>query len=558
MRTLTIKDYQTLDFSTLKDLTVLYCRLSNEDDRDGESNSISTQKRLLEEVVRQENLPNPVLFVDDGFSGTTLKRPAIQEALRLVESGKVSTFVVKDLSRLSRSNLDVLQLTELTFPAYDVRFIARGDNIDSLKQTDSDASFIQLKAMFNDFYARDTSKKIRAAKLAKARAGEHSSSHVPYGYMKDPSNPKQWVTNPETAPVVKRIFETVKTGLPLTTLAKQLEDDKILTPSAYRFFNGEKLTNLSPLIAQNPYAWNACTISSMLTREDYLGHTVNLKIRIKSYKDKRAVKIPRDQQLIFENTHEAIIDQQTFDTVQKIRQHRRVVPKHDYSTHANLFAGLVFCGTCGTKHRFTPQKKGDLILDHYKCGKYSQRFEPCDNPHYIRKVVLEELVKSDLNALLSDFHFDREQFLAKLQQQYQLEQEEQIKQVRKELATAQHRHQTIDRIIQRAYEDLALGKITEERFSTLNQTYEAEQKELSQKIQDLDDQLTKQNEASQNLSKFLERIESFTTISDLTIEMVNQLLDKIVIHHPIGKGINRQIKVSIYYNFIGQYDKSSD
>lgn len=165
MRTLTIKDYQTLDFSTLKDLTVLYCRLSNEDDRDGESNSISTQKRLLEEVVRQEKLTNPVLFVDDGFSGTTLKRPAIQEALRLVEAGKVSAFVVKDLSRLSRSNLDVLQLTELTFPAYDVRFIARGDNIDSLKQTDSDASFIQLKAMFNDFYARDTSKKIRAAFL---------------------------------------------------------------------------------------------------------------------------------------------------------------------------------------------------------------------------------------------------------------------------------------------------------------------------------------------------------------------------------------------------------
>ena len=558
MRTLTIKDYQTLDFSTLKDVTVLYCRLSNEDDRDGESNSISTQKRLLEEVVRQEKLTNPVLFVDDGFSGTTLKRPAIQEALTLVEAGKVSAFVVKDLSRLSRSNLDVLQLTDLTFPAYDVRFIARGDNIDSLKQTDSDASFIQFKAMFNDFYARDTSKKIRAAKLAKARAGEHSSSHVPYGYMKDPSNPKQWVTNPETASVVKRIFETVKTGLPLTTLAKQLEADKILTPSAYRFFEGTKLTNLSPSIAQNPYAWNAYSISSLLTREDYLGHTVNLKSRVKSYKDKRVIKIPRNQQLIFENTHEAIIDQQTFDTVQKIRQHRRIESKHDYSGHANLFAGLVFCGTCGTKHRFTPQKKGDLILDHYKCGKYSQRFEPCDNPHYIRKAVLEELVKSDLNALLGDFHFDKEQFLAKLKQEYQLEQDEQIKQVRKELKNTQQRHRTIDRIIQRAYEDLALGKITEERFSTLNQTYEAEQKDLSRKIENFEARLNQQTEASDNLTKFIEQIDSYITISDLTIETVNQLIDRIVIHHPIGKGRNRQIKVSIYYNFIGQYDKSSD
>ena len=552
-RTLTISDYRQVDTSKLSDITVVYCRLSQDDGLEGDSNSIINQKNILLDVVAREKLPNPVLFVDDGFSGTNFDRPAISEALRLVENRQVSNFVVKDLSRLGRSYIKVGQLTEITFPSFDVRFIALNDGVDSNKPNETNSIFLPIKSLMDEMYAADTSKKIRAVVQAKAKAGERVTTNPPYGYLKDSRNPKNWIIDPVASEVVKRIFQEAKSGKSLSEIAKVLENDKIFKPDRHRIEIGLKPISSSSNVETLPYFWTRETLSAILGREEYLGHTVNLRTRTKSYKDKRTIDLPRENWLIFKNTHEAIIDQETFDIVQKMRSHKRSNKRYkNRAGHENLFAGLVFCGTCGRKHYFCPQEKNGLNHDHYKCSAYRKPIDGCKNPHYIQKSALIEIVSDKLHQTIQEAHFDQEAFLKKLEQQSQAQFSKNNKRQQLQLQKDEHRSKEIDNIIQKLYEDNLLGKISDERFVKLSQSYEEEQKQLQTSISDLTEKLTKQQEDSLNISRFMARILKYTELAELTVEIVNELIDKIVIHKPTGTKRNRIIQIDIYYNFIGK------
>ena len=558
-RTLTISDYKQVDTSKLSDITVIYCRLSQDDGLDGDSNSIINQKNILLDVVAREKLPNPVLFVDDGFSGTNFDRPAISEALRLVENRQVSNFIVKDLSRLGRSYIKVGQLTEITFPSFDVRFIALNDGVDSNKPNESNSIFLPIKSLMDEMYAADTSKKIRAVVQAKAKAGERVTTNPPYGYLKDSNNPKNWIIDPVASEVVKRIFQEAKSGKSLSEIAKGLENDKIFKPDRHRIEIGLKSISSSSNVETLPYFWIRETLSAILSREEYLGHTVNLRTRKKSYKDKRKVDNPKEDWLIFKNTHEAIIDQETFDIVQKMRSHKRSNQRYKNRIgHENLFAGLVFCGTCGRKHYFCPQEKNGLNHDHYKCSGYRKPIDGCENPHYIQKSALIEIVSDKLRQTIQECQLDQETFLKKLEQQSQAQLNKDNKRQRQQLQKDKYRSKEIDSIIQKLYEDNLLGKISDERFVKLSQSYEEEQRQLQTSISDLTEKLTKQQEDSLNISKFMARISKYTELPELTVEIVNELIDKIVIHKPTCTKRNRIIQIDIYYNFIGKlnYEKS--
>ena len=552
-RTLTISDYRQVDTSKLSDITVVYCRLSQDDGLDGDSNSITNQKKILLDVVTRENLSNPILFVDDGFSGTNFDRPAISEALRLVENRQVSNFIVKDLSRLGRSYIKVGQLTEITFPSFDVRFIALNDGVDSNKPNETNSIFLPIKSLMDEMYAADTSKKIRAVVQAKAKAGERVTTNPPYGYLKDSNNPKNWIIDPVASEVVKRIFQEAKSGKSLSEIAKGLENDKIFKPDRHRIEIGLKSISSSPNVETLPYFWTRETLSAILGREEYLGHTVNLRTRTKSYKDKRKVDNSKEDWLVFKNTHEAIIDQETFDIVQKMRSHKRSNQRYkNRAGHENLFAGLVFCGTCGRKHYFCPQEKNGLNHDHYKCSGYRKPIDGCENPHYIQKSALIEIVSDKFRQTIQEAHFDQEAFLKKLEQQSQAQFNKDNKRQQLQLQKDEYRSKEIDSIIQKLYEDNLLGKISDERFVKLSQSYEEEQKQLQTSISDLTEKLTKQQEDSLNISKFMARISKYTELPELTVEIVNELIDKIVIHEPTGTKRNRIIQIDIYYNFIGK------
>ena len=552
-RTLTISDYRQVDTSNLSDITVVYCRLSQDDGLDGDSNSIINQKKILIDVVTRENLPNPILFVDDGFSGTNFDRPAISEALRMVENRQVSNFVVKDLSRLGRSYIKVGQLTEITFPSFDVRFIALNDGVDSNKPNETNSIFLPIKSLMDEMYAADTSKKIRAVVQAKAKAGERVTTNPPYGYLKDSNNPKNWIIDPVASEVVKRIFQEAKSGKSLSQIAKGLENDKIFKPDRHRIEIGLKSISSSPNVETLPYFWTRETLSAILGREEYLGHTVNLRTRTKSYKDKRKVDNSKEDWLVFKNTHEAIIDQETFDIVQKMRSHKRSNQRYkNRAGHENLFAGLVFCGTCGRKHYFCPQEKNGLNHDHYKCSGYRKPIDGCENPHYIQKSALIEIVSGKLRQTIQEVHFDQEAFLKKIEQQSQAQFSKDNKRQQLQLQKDEYRSKEIDNIIQKLYEDNLLGKISDERFVKLSQSYEEEQRQLQTSISDLTEKLAQQQEDSLNISKFMARISKYTELPELTVEIVNELIDKIVIHKPTGTKRNRIIQIDIYYNFIGK------
>lgn len=552
-RTLTISDYKQVDTSRLSDITVVYCRLSQDDGLDGDSNSIINQKKILLDVVTRENLPNPILFVDDGFSGTNFDRPAISEALRLVENRQVSNFIVKDLSRLGRSYIKVGQLTEITFPSFDVRFIALNDGVDSNKPNETNSIFLPIKSLMDEMYAADTSKKIRAVVQSKARAGERVTVNPPYGYLKDSNNPKNWIIDPVASEVVKRIFQEAKSGKSLSEIAKGLENDKVFKPDRHRIEIGLKPISSSSNVETLPYFWIRETLSAILSREEYLGHTINLRTRTKSYKDKRKMDNPKEDWLVFKNTHEAIIDQETFDIVQKMRSHKRSNQRYkNRAGHENLFAGLVFCGTCRRKHYFCPQEKNGLNHDHYKCSGYRKQIDGCENPHYIQKSALIEIVSGKLRQTIKEVHFDKDAFLKKLEQQNQAQFSKDNKRQRQQLQKDEHRFKEIDSIIQKLYEDNLLGKISDERFVKLSQSYEEEQHQLQASISDLTEKLAKQQEDKLNISKFMARILKYTELPELTVEIVNELIDKIVIHKPTGTKRNRIIQIDIYYNFIGK------
>lgn len=550
--TLTIKDIKTQNLNILPDrITALYCRLSAEDANEGESNSISNQKQILAQVAMRENLPNPFFFVDDGFSGSNAQRPDFQLMINLVESGKIQAVIVKDLSRLSRDYLLTGQLTEITFPSKNVRFISLNENLDSSKSNSQDAYLAPLVSLFNNWYSLQCSEKIKLSKHTKAKSGEKISWIAPYGYLKNPENPKEWIIDEYASQIVKRVFKEYLAGMSLMEIARRLRKDKILTPANYKKKLG--LSNYR-IIETDPYYWKNQMICQMLEKEEYTGATINLKTAKVSYKQRSCRLRPREDWLIFPNTHEAIISQEDFEMARKMLGHKRVSQRHNWKDkpgHENLFAGLVFCEN-GHKLSFCPQQKGDINLDHYKCYHYRRAGDTCSGLHYLRKEVLEELVLRDLQQLISAIHFDEKQLLEKLKSRFDIQETKKQDSLRKQLSRFKKRSKELDTIIQKLYEKQLLDEISDERFRKLTDSYESEQVELNQQIVKLQEVLISQTESKENVDKFMQTIHRYTNLETLTTQLVNELIDKIIVHQPTGRGKNRQVTIELHYRFIGE------
>ncbi len=528
-------------------ITALYCRLSQEDMQNGESESIQNQKLILQKYADQHHFFNTRFFVDDGFSGVSFEREGLQTMLKEVEAGNVGTVITKDLSRLGRNYLKTGELIEIVFPENNVRYIAINDGVDTAKD---DNEFTPLRNWFNEFYARDTSKKIRAVKQAKAQKGERVNGEVPYGYIADPNDRNHLIPDIETAYVVKQIFSMYIKGDRICEIQKWLSDNKIFTPSELRYRRTGKSQHPRP----HPsciYNWSDKTLYDILSRKEYLGHTITGKTYKVSYKSKKTKKNPEEKQYFFTNTHEPLIDNETFELAQK-----RAATKHRpaKSNEIDIFSGLLFCGECGYK-MYLQQGTGTPERKHgYTCGRYRNRKrtgEICTG-HYIRKSVVKEIVLSDLQRVIS-FVKDREKdFITAASEYNALKTKKAMAQQKKELEKAEKRIDELNILFRKLYEDNALGKLSNEQFIFLTSGYEEEKKSLNQKIKDLTTIINTTVERNSDIKKFIALVRKYTAINELTYENVHEFIDRILIHE-LDKETNTR-KIEIFYSFVGKVD----
>lgn len=526
-------------------ITALYCRLSRDDELQGDSNSIKNQKAMLQKYADDNGFRNTAVFVDDGYSGTTFDRPDWNRLMELVNDGKVGTIIVKDMSRLGRDYLQVGMYTEMIFPNADIRFIAINNGVDSDNQMDNDMTpFINI---FNEFYAKDTSRKIRAVFKAKGQAGKPLSTNPPYGYVKDPEDKLHWVVDKEAAEVVREIFRLCVKGYGVSQIAKEINNRHILNPTSHAKANGVNLPDNRE--SDNNYSWSGSTISHMLTRQEYLGHTVNFKTYRKSYKQKKMLHNDPSEWQIFENTHEAIIDQETFDIVQRIREgRRRVTPMGEMPA----LSGMVFCADCGAKlyqvrGRKLPQSEYMVCATYRKKGK-----EFCPS-HQIRNSVIEDTLLAGIKGITAYVKSNEDDFVRKIAEQSQAECEKSLRNAKRELEQSQIRIAKLDDIIRRLYEDNIEGKISDERFIKLSADYETEQQELKCRIAELSDMISAQKESAVNTERFLNLVRKYTDIQELTPEIIREFVERIEIKNIDNDCGRRILKIHIIWNCIGEF-----
>ena len=528
-------------------ITALYCRLSQEDMQAGESESIQNQKLILQKYADEHHFFNTRFFVDDGFSGVSFEREGLQSMLREVEAGNVATVITKDLSRLGRNYLKTGELIEIVFPEYEVRYIAINDGVDTARE---DNEFTPLRNWFNEFYARDTSKKIRAVKQAKAQKGERVNGEVPYGYIADPNDRNHLLPDPETADVVKQIFAMYVRGDRICEIQNWLRDHKVLTVAELRYRRTGSCRHPRP----HPdciYNWPDKTLYDILGRKEYLGHTLTGKSYKVSYKSKKTKRIPEEKQYFFPNTHEALIDEETFDLAQK-----RIATKHRPTKceEIDLFSGLLFCGECGYK-MYLQQGAGTLERKHaYTCGRYRNRIrtgELCTT-HYIRKSVLKELVLADLQRVMSYVKDHEQDFIATANEYNSQTTQKALTMQRKELDKAESRMSELNVLFRKLYEDNALGRLSDEQFTFLTSSYDEEKRTLAQKIVELKQEIETATERSVDVKRFIALVRRYTAIDELTYENVHEFIDRILIHE-LDKETNTR-KIEIFYSFVGKVD----
>lgn len=448
---------------TTDKITALYCRLSNDDDSQGESNSITNQKSILQTYAEANGLKNTQFYVDDGYSGTNFNRPDFMRMMEDVKSGKIRTIITKDLSRFGRDYLMTGQYIEMILPDYDVRYIAINDSVDTLR---SENEMMVFKNVFNDWYARDCSKKIKAVFKAKGQSGKPLTTIPPYGYKK----------SEEAAEVVRRIFRLCIDGYGPTQIARKLSEDNILTPTAYT-----ELKKNGNITCSKPYRWAQRTIADLLEKLEYVGHTVNFRTRKKSYKNKKTIKNPESEWQIFENTHPAIISQYDFDLVQELRKNKRKLQHQD---EVNPFSGMVYCADCGKKMYLCRSRSLNADQEHLKCSKYATDREEC-SAHFIRTVVLEKLAIDAINKVTAAVRENESEFVKMAMQNSKEQQSTELKAAKKKLSQSEKRIAELDRIFSRLYEDNICGKISDERFKIMSESYEKEQQELKQIVSEL-------------------------------------------------------------------------
>lgn len=526
-------------------ITALYARLSQEDALDGESNSIANQKKILLKYAKDNGFSNPIFFIDDGVSGVTFDRPGWNEMIRLAEAGKVTTVIVKDMSRMGRDYLKVGYYTESFFAECDIRYIAINDGVDSDK---GDNEFTPFRNLFNDFYARDTSKKIRAVMRAKGNAGEHLCTNPPYGYMKSPDNKKQWIVDEEAAAVVKRIFDLCVAGKGPMQIAKILTADKVLTVKAYYAKRDGKT------MPDNLYRWDYKSISGILERPEYTGCTVNFKTYSKSHKLKKRLQNTPENYRIFPNTQSAIIEEKVFERVQGLRANKRRPTK---TGRQGLFSGLLYCADCGEKLYFCTTNSFSPKQEHYVCSNYKSNTGTC-SAHFIREETLTLFVRQRIFDVTAMFFDDIQGFQNMVYQQRFEEAEKAIKQKKKELEQAKKRIAELDRIFKRIYEDDISGTISHERFLKLSAEYEAEQKELTEFVKAEKTAVDTYEQDRTDFDSFAAIIRKYVGIRELTPTIVNEFVKKIVVHAPDKSSGHRRQKIEIVWNFIGELEQDED
>ena len=526
-------------------ITPLYERLSRDDELQGESNSISNQKQMLEDFARRNGLPNPTHFTDDGISGTQFDRPGFLAMMEEVEAGRVEAIVIKDMSRLGRDYLKVGQVMEI-LRQRGVRLIAINDGVDSLK---GDDDFTPFRNIMNEFYARDTSRKIRSVFKSKGMSGKHLTGTVIYGYLWDEKR-EHWLVDEEAAEVVRRIFSLTLEGYGPYQIACKLSADRIEIPVVHLARFNEGVNRSKPV--KDPYGWGSSTIVNILKKREYLGHTINFKTR-KHFKDKKSHYVSEDEWTIFENTHEAIIDQQTFDLAQKIRSNVRRYP-NGWGEAAPL-TGLLYCADCGGKmyvHRTNNGKR----ISQYTCSNYTK--VPCGTlcptQHRINESAVLTLVSDTLRAIAEYSRNDRTEFIHTVQETQVAQQSADISKKRRRLAAAQKRAGELEKLICKIYEDNALGKLPDARYRALDAQYAKEQDALEIEIVELEKAVTGYEQSQKSAEKFIALIDKYENFDTLTNTMLNEFVEKILVHERARKGSQDTTQeIEIYFNFLGRY-----
>ena len=527
-------------------ITALYARLSQEDALDGESNSIANQKKILLKYATDNGFPNPTFFIDDGVSGVTFDRPGWNEMIRLAEAGKVKTVIVKDMSRMGRDYLKVGYYTESFFAERDIRYIAINDGVDSDK---GDNDFTPFRNLFNDFYARDTSKKIRAVMRAKGNAGEHLCTNPPYGYMKDPADKKKWIVDEEAAEIVKRIFALCIAGKGPMQIAKLLTADHVLTVKAHYAQRAEKS------LPENPYHWDPKSVAGILERPEYTGCTVNFKTYSKSHKLKKRLHNAPENQRVFPNTQPAIIEEQIFVRVQELRENKRRPAKQ--TERQGLFSGLLYCADCGSKLHFATGKNMTPQQDCYRCSRYKSNTGDC-TMHFIREETLKLFVLQRIFDVTALFFDDAMAFEEAAKKQHFQEAEKEAKKRKREIAQAEKRIAELDRIFKRIYEDDISGAISHERFLKLSADYEAEQKELTEQVKIWREAVETFEQDKADFDSFATIVRKYVGIRELTPTIVNEFVKKIIVHAPDKSSGHRRQKIELVWNFIGEVNLPGD
>ena len=529
-----------------EEITALYCRLSQDDKQEGDSNSIINQKKILKKYALDRGYTNIQFYIDDGVSGTTFNRAGFQSMIADVETGKVKRVIVKDMSRLGRDYLQVGMYTEIFFPEHDVHFIAVNDGVDSNQE---DNEFTPFRNIINEWYAKDTSKKIRAVKRSKGMAGEHIGSHPPYGYMKNPENKKEWIIDEEAAEVVREIFRLCVGGYGPTQIANILTERKILCPTYYALEKGGKPRTALPA---DKFTWNGPVVAKILDRMDYLGHTVNFKTHVKSYKVHKTIYNSPDQWKVFEGTHEAIIDKETFEIVQKIRAGKR---RPTRMGEMPMFSGLLYCADCGRKLSFHRKADEPAEKHHYLCENYRSNTANC-TMHYIRNVVVERIVLENLKEVIQYVSNYEDEFVRMIMDSDMRQRNRELSQKKKRLAEIQKRIGELDTIFQRIYEDNIIGKLSDERFMKMSKGYEDEQRTLQTEADGIQSELQQEEKKSVDVKRFLAIVKKYTDLTELTPEILREFIDKIIVHAPDKSSGRRLQEIEIIYNHIGEFDRS--
>lgn len=526
-------------------ITALYCRLSQDDGLDGDSNSIQNQKNILERYAADHHFPNPRFYVDDGYSGASFNRPDFQRMMADMEEGKIGVIITKDLSRLGRNQLHTGLYIEERFPQFGVRYIAINDNVDTENSESND--LMPFKNLFNEWFVRDTSRKIRAVQRAKAERGERLGTRAPYGYKKDADNKGKLIPDEEAAAVVRRIFALCAAGRGPSQIARLLKQEQVLCPTVYAY-ETYGVSHMG-MDLDKPYNWTKSTVAHMLENELYIGNTVNMKYSTRSYKDKRKVAHPREECMVIAHSHEAIIDQETWDIVQRVRQNRRRPTKME---EVNKYSGLVLCAACGSTMTLHRAHTMSASYSHFTCSTYKKEGAEVCTAHYIRECVLDEIVLEDIRRVTAMARESTQEFAAYICDRQTAELRREVRKQEQELAGMRKRGAELEAIFRRLYEDSVLGRITTEQFQTLSAGYVAEQEQLKSAIPQREAAVQKLKATVSGADNFIAKAKRYTDIQDLTPELLRLFIEKIVVHEKDVKwSKHARQTVEIHYRDIG-------